>query len=439
MWLLHRMAPDSAAYNVALAVCLRGEVDGVALDRAVRMVVRRHPELRSVYREADGLLRKEIADDVPWGLDVRDGPHATVADVAAQPFDLGNRVFRAVLVRGEADTVLTLVTHHIGSDATSQWLLLRDLVNAYRAVVDGTAPEWPRLLATYEDFAEAERHSLSGTRGAELREYWRQVCAAAPPAELVPDLPRRAGGQPEGESCRIDLPEEVALAARETARRLSVTPAALLAGCLQALLYRLTGRSRFLVGVPGSVRLRRAFRDVVGHLANTMVLRADIDADATCAVLAAAADRRLKEGMAHVDLPHAVLRRTVRADGSPLCRIGFTVLNTDVVQPPLPMAAAGSATGHEITWRGLRLALLDVPQMAGQFDLAVEVRHGRRELNFVVKYDRGLFRPATAARFGDQLARVVRTAAADPHVAVAELSLVDDGEVERLLALGTGS
>src|SRR5690242_287932 len=49
LWFLNQLQPDSADYNSALALRLRGPLDLDALRRAVRELPRRHESLRTVF------------------------------------------------------------------------------------------------------------------------------------------------------------------------------------------------------------------------------------------------------------------------------------------------------------------------------------------------------------------------------------------------------
>ena len=48
LWFLHRLAPGSAAYNLAGAIRIAG-FDAAALRRAVLRLVERHPALRTTF------------------------------------------------------------------------------------------------------------------------------------------------------------------------------------------------------------------------------------------------------------------------------------------------------------------------------------------------------------------------------------------------------
>src|SRR5690348_8676774 len=49
LWLLHRQAPTSAAYNTAFAVRVQSRIDEAALRAALQSVVQRHAALRTTF------------------------------------------------------------------------------------------------------------------------------------------------------------------------------------------------------------------------------------------------------------------------------------------------------------------------------------------------------------------------------------------------------
>src|SRR5204862_7978863 len=64
LWFLDRLGLVGPAYNLALAVRLRGELDAVALSAALHEIVRRHDALRTQYALRDGAGIQLI--DPPW-------------------------------------------------------------------------------------------------------------------------------------------------------------------------------------------------------------------------------------------------------------------------------------------------------------------------------------------------------------------------------------
>jgi hypothetical protein len=449
LWLLYELAPDSAAYNVVLAMRVRTELDIPRLERALTRVAALHPVLSETFVEVDGAPRRRPGPADRVRLEVRDEPTADLFEasrsVAATPFRLDREVpLRAVLIRRRADdAALILVTHHLASDATSQWLLARDLLRAYAetdpATGSGGGPE--DQPAGFDQVVDAERRLLDSPRRAELERYWRGVAAGVPAAQLPADRPRppAAGAHVQrGDSTGLWFDDELAAAVSATARRVGVTPFAFLVGALQSLLHRYTGQSDFLIGCPTTTRFHRGLRELVGYLANSVVLRATFDRSVTFGAAARAAHREIARAMAHAAYPYPALTAMLQP-ATPLFTTAVTMLVADRLEPPLPMVEPGEREGREIEYAGLRLALLDVPQMEGQFDLLVELRQAGGGLSGVLKYNADLYDRATVDRFATAFTRFVRLAAENPDAVVSDVSLVDRDELSALLDMGSGA
>ncbi len=169
LWFLWRAQPDSAAYNIPVALRVRGPLDVDALRDALARAAARHPALRTrLVERADGLPGQRIAPPQAVALPVADltteasdaarlarASALTDADALA-PFDLhaDAPLWRARLARlGDDDHVLSLVVHHIVSDGESMDLWLDEIRRAYVGLTTGAAhahpatPAWPVLPA----------------------------------------------------------------------------------------------------------------------------------------------------------------------------------------------------------------------------------------------------------------------------------------------------
>lgn len=213
LWTLHRLAPDSAAYNDAGAARFAGPVDVPALAGAVQFVEQRHDLLRSRFVDDDGWPVR-VVDPAGPGLDVTEvGPvdDATLIDLVAagavEPYDLAAGTARFRLFRRAAgDAVLLSGNHHIASDAASQFVLWRDLLSAYRALSAGAEPDLPRLTWTWDDQVAAERRGLTGARRASWTDHWRATGRDAPAGELATDRPRPRRPAYRGGTVTVPVP-----------------------------------------------------------------------------------------------------------------------------------------------------------------------------------------------------------------------------------------
>jgi condensation domain-containing protein len=450
VWLGHRLAPDSAAYNVVVAVRVRSRLDVDVLARAVEAVAERHELLRSAFVELDGRPGRMLTDRARPRLELRELPDVgeerlreLARAVCAAPLQLAETgPLRVVLLRrGPDDAVLVVVAHHIAADASSQWLILRDLLDGYRGLADGGAPGWSVLPTTFSAHVEAERALLASKNVDQLANWWEQACAGVPAAELPVDRPRPAVRSGRGGTCELRLSAELAEGVRRGAAQLQTTPFGFLLGAIQTLLHRYTGRPDFAVGCPATLRSRPDLREVVGYLVNPLVVTAHFTAATTVRDAVVEAQRRLVEAMARARYPCALLpgpggSRT--AAPAPTFRITITQVDTDRLVPPLPMVPEGATEGPGIDYAGLRLHLYDLPQQEGQLDLSVSVLPHRGDLRLVFNYDADLFERASIERLARHLRRILETAVARPDTPVARLRLLERPEVNALLAMGTG-
>src|SRR5690606_17480052 len=114
--------------------------------------------------------------------------------------------------------------------------------------------------------------------------------------------------------------------------------------------------------------------------------RASLTQATTFGEAATAAQQAMVRAVAHAALPSALISELPK-DRAPLFNVAINLLPMEAMDPPLPLAADGSVEGPQTTYRGLRLAAYDVPQMEGQFDVMVDVRKAGDVFTAVVKYD----------------------------------------------------
>ncbi|GAA3495605.1 hypothetical protein GCM10019016_027050 [Streptomyces prasinosporus] len=439
LWLLHGLAPDSSTYHLAGGVRMEPAPDPEILARAVDAVTERHPMLRSVYADTEAGPRRHVLPPGATGrLTVREVPGAgdeelrrLVAEEVATPFRLTDEgPFRAVLLHRGPDAVVLVVTHHIATDALSQWLLWRDLLAAYAALAEGGDARLQPPATDFDHFVAAERTLLESSRGARQAEFWREQCAGSQAAEFPTDRPRPATPANKGASLVRRLPDALSERIRRAAAGREVSQFAVALGALQALVNRWTGMRDFLIACPASVR-RSAAREVVGYYVNPVLIRADVTRDATLGEVIARAADRVRQATARASYPFPLVARDAGADG-PLYRISMTMVATDRFDGGLEVAAAG----EPLQVAGLTATYLEIPHLEGQCDVSLEVTRDAQGLTVALRYDTALFERPTMERLFDQYVRFLTAAVDDADRPVGRIPLTDGDEKRALLALG---
>jgi hypothetical protein len=429
LWLWYQLAPETGAYNTGVALRVRSAIDPDALADAVTRTAQRHELVRTTFDQVNGEPTAFLVDHSPVELVVRDLPHATEDElhrvVGAElnaPFQLTDAgAFRFVLVRrGECDAVFLVAGHHIATDATSNGLLMRDLLDAHELRTRGHARSLPSLSASYADYVASEAQLLSSARGQRLVRYWREVCEGGLAAELPTDRPR-SGLAAIGATHHVQFSGELLGSLRHTARACGVSLFSYLLAVFQALIQHYTQQNDFLIGCPSTTRLRPSLRAVVGNFVNTLVFRAHFTPATTLRDAALAVDRQVRSGMAAVGYPFALLTRTANRPrtraGASLCNITFNLIGS-ANPDPLSRLLLDCEGGPATSYAGLRLAPFELPQAEGQLDLSVNVRESTDSLVIDFRYSTQVFDAATIERFAGCFARAMKVAVAEPTVLV---------------------
>ncbi|MGQ4599743.1 amino acid adenylation domain-containing protein [Nocardia sp. R6R-6] len=443
MWVLNRIDPDSAAYNMPFALRLTGTLDIPALRLAVVDVLERHEVLRTRYpADLDGIPHQEILSTdavLPDGL-VVDQDTADAAVMVAGLMSTGFDVTGAVPVRlrlfsSGDEHLFVLVVHHISADGVSLAPLARDLVTAYLARVGGDAPDWSPLPVQYADFA-LWQHAVIGSEddpsslAAQQLSYWRNQLAQLPGAlELPADRPHPATPSTRGASTAITIPALVHDQLTRIARDHKATLFMVAHAALAALLGRLSGGTDIVIGTPIAGRGERALDDLVGMFVNTLALRVEVDPTATFHDVVDRSRETALSAFANADIPfERVVEEAGRAAADPLIRVMLSF--QDLEQPTLELPE-------------LTVTALDTGEVTAKFDLQVIIEPrlaadgSPGDVVVVFAYATDLFNDSTVRAFASRFERILSAAAADPSMAVWDIDILDAQEAQRALTAGS--
>ncbi|MET8799253.1 amino acid adenylation domain-containing protein [Nocardia sp. NPDC004568] len=442
-WPGDRLAPDSAAHNIPLAIGLNGALDTSALRYALSDVLERHEVLRTRYPGGpDGVPYQEIlpvAQALRGGLESEDTADALgrISELLAAGFDVTTQVpVRGLLLTTGPDRhVLALVVHRIAADPASLAPLARDLMTAYLARVGGESPRWSPLSVQYADYAiwqgavlgaGADENSVAAAQSG----YWRDRLRGVPAEPGLPlDRPRPAMPSLRGGTTGFAVPAEVHEGLDRLARDRGATLFMVLHAAVTVLLHQLTGAEDIAVGTPVAGRGERALGDLVGMFANILALRSRVDTARPFAELLDETRDADLSAFDHAEIPFEQVVEVVAPDQvtarSPLVSVLLAVGDGEQLALKLP---------------GLSVWSLDCRELTATFDLRVDIDPGRdadgapAELHTVLTYPTDLFDEETVRSFGHRLRRILTAVAADPSVAVGDIGRSEAPERPRALS-----
>ncbi|MET0400642.1 MAG: amino acid adenylation domain-containing protein, partial [Longimicrobiaceae bacterium] len=441
LWVVDRLEPGSAAYNMPFALRLSGELDTAALRASLDMLVARHETLRTTFSEQGGVPVQVIHPAAPVALrelDLRDLPEADreaeaerlASDEALRPFDLARGpLLRSTLLRvDEEDHVLLFNMHHIVSDGWSMQVLVREVSALYGAFSRGEEPRLPDLPVQYADFAVWQRSWLGGETLEAQIGFWRERLAGAPPLLEIPtDRPRRAGQSALAATHHFTLSPELSRRLRELSRREGATLFMTLLAGWQALLGRHAGQDDVVVGTPVAGRGRRETEGLIGFFVNTLALRAHLAAPTWSGLLRQVRAETLG-AYDHQDLPFERLVEELGVERS--------LTHTPVFQAMFTLAHVAGGGGDRLELGELGLEPFGEGESIAKFDLDLSFADGEEGLRGALLYVPALFDASTIARMVGHLGRLLEAVAADPECRPAEVELLAPAERAQLLATG---
>lgn len=424
LWYLQRLDPQSSAYHISGAARLEASLDAPCLERAARLLVRRHSALRTTYAVIDGEPRAHVAEDggVDFlALDLRglaeDTLRQRLTDEAERPFDLEQGpVLRVVMATGDSHCYLLLALHHIASDFATLALLLQELAQGYFQMADGAADEavsgLEPLEAHFADFAQHEAQRLQGDEGEALWDYWKQELAGELPIlDLPTDRPRPGLQSFHGALAHGRLDAETSRRLRHLARQQGVTLYMLLLSLYEVLLHRFTGQNDILVGSPFTQRSQPALAPLAGYLVNPLVLRGDLSNDPTFEELLAQTRGKVLQAFVHRDFPFPLLVERLPlphdASRSPVFQTFFTLQKDRLGEEGIASFSLGQS-GAQLAFGPTTLESVALTRRSARFDLALQVADTDGELRTSLEYNADLFDPGTADRLLTALASLAK-------------------------------
>ena len=447
LWFLHRLAPQSAAYNVVGAARLRGEVDAAILRSAFQALVDRHPMLRARFESRDGEPAQVIQDKVTLFFQEEDLSALSETDLtsrlaseACRPFDLesGPLLRLALFTRNGGDRLLMLVAHHIVIDMWSVAVLVNELKSICEAAACGEIANLPAPQFSYQDFVARQQQELAGRHGQKLQQYWQtELSGELPVLNLNTDHHRPSLQTYEGASKSIRFDDTTASRLQELARDNLLPIHSLLLAAYAALLYRHTNQEEVIVGCPASGRTDRRFQSVVGYFVNPLPIRIRLSGTMTFRQLLTEVRETVQRAFAHQDYPFPRIVDDVSPDRDPS---RSPVFQTTFVfeQPPrfIDQSLAAFALGEEqaqLTLGPLTLESVRTDQAMSQFDLSMLVAPVKDDLSVALQYNTSLFKPATIEKMLEHFRVLVDEVTARPDQRILDLPILTDFEQQQLL------
>ncbi|MEH2284139.1 MAG: amino acid adenylation domain-containing protein [Nostoc sp.] len=435
LWFLDQFEPNSASYNIPIALRLVGTTNVVALQQSLQEIIHRHEALRTNFVTVDGQASQIIQTKTNWTVIVVDLQHLStieqeiaalklVQQQAIEPFDLAEDVLiRATLVLlSETEQWLLVCMHHVVSDGWSIGVFVQELQALYNAYSQGEPSPLIPLTIQYADFAIWQRQWLQGSVLNSQLSYWQEQLVNAPTFLPLPtDRPRPAVQTFNGANMEFALSVELTQGLTKLSQEQGVTLFMTLLAAYNTLLYRYTGQTDILVGTPIANRDRTEIEGLIGFFVNTLVMRTDLSENPNFNELLPRLREMALSAYAHQDLPFEMLVEALQPERdlshTPLFQVMFVLNNAPI----------------EIELTGLSVSSLPIEGAIAKFDLTLAIENTTTGLVGGWEYNTDLFDASTIERMTGHFVTLLEGIVANPKQRISQLPILTASEQQQLL------
>ncbi len=429
---LKQLVPESTAYNREHALCIKGDLDISSLKQSLQYLLQRHDILRTGYVIEDTVARQYVRQDIDINLDVIDLSHLDAnaalteairmaTEESVRPFDLssGDILRTALYQLDQNDFIFLMVIHHIAVDGFSEAILTKELATIYQAIHDGDTIELPELPISYGDYSVWERSLVENGFLNHQIDYWTEHLKNTPDhLDINCDRPRPGMVSFKGYTRNFEIEPDLYNRLKHLSSQMGTTLFMTILAAYQILLYRYSRQNKFVVATGVSIRNRPELENLIGCMANVIVIKADFSEDLTFESYIKLVSSDALDAYSNQDLPFETLVEHLhpKRDMSynPIFQTSFDLLQESFTQ--------------NLKLKNLDISELRLHKHASKYDLGLVMLAGEDTLAGSVEYNSDLF---DLERIDDMLHafnELIRSIVANPQASISELTALTASE-----------
>lgn len=420
----YQLDPSNWAYNEPLLLEFNGAVDVNALEAAINDLIVRHESLRTIFVEKDGVPLQSILEEFEISLSVeRKSSLEADQEIKAwiqNPFDFqaGPPVRVRLFESSENRYLLVFNFHHIICDGWSFRLLLEELKAAYEARIQGIANPLKPLEVQYVDFSHSQTR-IELTEG--YHERFEKLISNLQTAEPLA-LPRRQTRCTDlnfsGTTIHFTISPELWSSLQAFAGAQNKTPFSVIFAAYQLLLWKYTGQTTYVVGVPSASRNIVALEKIFGFFANTVPILCTVNPSSTVTTFIDTVQKQTLEGFSEQDIPFEKVVAALNPDRI----VGETPVFQVLFNKHVSLKRHFSMGQAEVFVHktDLRKAKLD---LSFAFE---EMEDGSVDCD--LQFDDAILEPAMVQRMSVQMLSLINQMQNQPSMKISELTIIANAD-----------
>ncbi len=432
IWAAVQMNPKATlAYNESVSLRLKGVLNCAALEQAVQCAFDRHDALRGTFSR-DGMsmrIRSSVKVEIKW-VDLSEAQSSAIQGLLDQeaetPFDLEEGSVARFCVAGfRSDEYQLIITaHHLVCDGWSIDVLVRDIGKFYSELAEGvkaTRPPADRFAV----YAGMEPEWLRSPENRAAEAYWlKQFEGEAPVMNMPIDRPRPPVKTFAGAREDFRLDPELTARLKKTGSSCGCTFVNLLLAAFKVFVYRQTGQTDLVIGLPSAGQSVRDCENLVGHCVNLMPLRSQLDPQMSFTDYLKQLRRVMLDAFDHQYFTFGTLVQKLNLPRDP----------SRVPLVPLVFNIDNGIDLNAIRFEGLSFEFVSNSRHYENFEIFLNVMDlpdGRAAMEW--SYNTGLFDAETIRRHMAEFETLLNAIADHPETVLSDLPLIPADERKLML------
>jgi amino acid adenylation domain-containing protein len=299
IWILSQTKKSSEAYNIPIAIRLKGNLHKNLFQKAFQLLINKHEILRTSFKtdQNSGETRQYITreENIQWAIAEADFKGKEEKDMEEYLKQLSSKTFDLtqapllkahLLSKTEEDHIFFFSMHHIIGDGWSVEVLISEAVDAYNSLLKEENIPHVSLPVQYKDYAVWLQEEIGKEKYKEAEEYWLNEFSGEIPVLELPGYHARPLIQTyNGHSISHIFSKKFTQKLKKFSEEHEATLFMTLMTAVKTLLYRYTGQNDIIIGTPVAGREHPDLENQIGLYLNTLAVRTKFEEQNTFEVL----------------------------------------------------------------------------------------------------------------------------------------------------------
>jgi amino acid adenylation domain-containing protein len=428
-WTLNQLRKQDTAYNIPSVFRIVGEIDIVALKKALQTIVQNHEVLRANFQYHNKTLvqrinEEETVDFSLVKLENLSQEHNALSEVLSEihkTFSLeSDRLLRVKLFEiKKNEYFLTIVFHHIVVDLHSKDIFSKELSHLYNLFHEGKEVKSDKEEYNYLHFANFEKSWLLTEESSKQLSGWKEELKGK---ELILDLPNEFVGNSKGELLKGErkhffFESNVHGDLKKIANEHAINTFNILLTTYFIVLHRISNQSEISVGIPFPNRRRDEYKDTFGCFVNILPIIVNFSDNPSFLDVSQRVRRAMLKAHRRQESPFLLINSLIEK-GQSLFNTGFTF------EHPMRLSLDGLSIQNQI-----------VERQGTQLDLFFVLWEEEDQIHCLVEYALDLYSSEYATQLFNIYSTTLDSIIENPQVKVSDIKITPDVDLKKIYQL----